>query len=164
MIGSRHETRSAGETLSKCTERGNLTSNSQFADFSPCGISLQWLVPVNPKLSESSDPPFPTSSRGNTPSTSTPESTATDSSTYVVVPPQRYTRRLTDERGILQRAPVAVKAVLEFARKQMGTKKVLIDPSLNAAIWDKGIKNVPHRIRVRLSRTHSPFSTRLAVD
>lgn len=34
----------------------------------------------------------------------------------------------------------------------MGTKKVLIDAALNAAIWDKGIKNVPHRIRVRLQR------------
>lgn len=32
----------------------------------------------------------------------------------------------------------------------MGTKKVLIDPALNAAIWGKGIKNVAHRIRVRL--------------
>lgn len=40
----------------------------------------------------------------------------------------------------------------EFARKQMGTKKVLLDVGLNAAIWGKGIKNVPHRIRVRLSR------------
>lgn len=34
----------------------------------------------------------------------------------------------------------------------MGTKKVLLEPSVNAAIWDKGIKNVPHRLRVRLHR------------
>jgi large subunit ribosomal protein L31e len=34
----------------------------------------------------------------------------------------------------------------------MGTKKVLLDVNLNAAIWGKGIKNVPHRIRVRLQR------------
>lgn len=40
----------------------------------------------------------------------------------------------------------------------MGTKKVLLDAGLNAAIWDKGIKNVPHRIRVRLQR-ESPFSS-----
>ncbi|SCV70407.1 BQ2448_1801 [Microbotryum intermedium] len=51
-----------------------------------------------------------------------------------------------------QRAPTAVKAVKEFARKAMGTKKVLLDVNLNAAIWGKGIKNVPHRIRVRLHR------------
>jgi large subunit ribosomal protein L31e len=54
---------------------------------------------------------------------------------------------------VLQRAPVAVKAVQKFAQQAMGTKKVLIDAGLNAAIWDKGIKNVPHRIRVRLQRT-----------
>ena len=66
--------------------------------------------------------------------------------------------------GMIQRAPVAVKAVLEFARKQMGTKKVLIDPSLNAAIWDKGIKNVPHRIRVRLSREHKSFNRPRSVE
>lgn len=34
----------------------------------------------------------------------------------------------------------------------MGTKKVLLEPSVNAAIWGKGIKNVPHRLRVRLHR------------
>ncbi|KAK4046812.1 60S ribosomal protein L31B [Microbotryomycetes sp. JL201] len=51
-----------------------------------------------------------------------------------------------------KRAPRAIKAVKEFATKTMGTKKVLIDVGLNQAIWGKGIKNVPHRIRVRLSR------------
>lgn len=34
----------------------------------------------------------------------------------------------------------------------MGTKDVRIDPSLNAAIWNHGIRNVPRRIRVRLAR------------
>lgn len=47
---------------------------------------------------------------------------------------------------------MAVKAVKKFAQQAMGTKKILIDAGLNAAIWDKGIKNVPHRIRVRLQR------------
>ncbi|KAK4055817.1 60S ribosomal protein L31B [Microbotryomycetes sp. JL221] len=51
-----------------------------------------------------------------------------------------------------KRAPRAIKSVKEFATKTMGTKKVLIDVGLNQAIWGKGIKNVPHRIRVRLSR------------
>lgn len=35
----------------------------------------------------------------------------------------------------------------------MGTKDVRIDPSLNAATWQLGIKSVPRRVRVRLSRT-----------
>lgn len=34
----------------------------------------------------------------------------------------------------------------------MGTKDVRIDQSLNQAIWAKGVKNVPHRLRVRLER------------
>lgn len=34
----------------------------------------------------------------------------------------------------------------------MGTKDVRLDPKLNKALWSQGIKNVPHRIRVRLSR------------
>lgn len=51
-----------------------------------------------------------------------------------------------------QRAPSAVKAVRTFAQKAMGTKKVLLEPSVNEAIWGKGIKNVPHRLRVRLHR------------
>ena len=34
----------------------------------------------------------------------------------------------------------------------MGTKDVRVDPKLNKALWAHGIKNVPRRIRVRLSR------------
>ncbi|BGP01443.1 60S ribosomal protein L31-B [Rhodotorula toruloides] len=55
-------------------------------------------------------------------------------------------------KGFKHRAPSAVKAVRTFAQKAMGTKKVLLEPSVNAAIWGKGIKNVPHRLRVRLHR------------
>lgn len=51
-----------------------------------------------------------------------------------------------------KRAPSAIKVVHQFAKKAMGTSDVRIDPRLNKAIWGKGIKNVPHRIRVRLSR------------
>ena len=36
--------------------------------------------------------------------------------------------------------------------KEMGTPDVRIDTRLNKAIWAKGIRNVPYRIRVRLSR------------
>ncbi len=34
----------------------------------------------------------------------------------------------------------------------MGTADVRLDPKLNKSIWSKGIKNVAHRVRVRLSR------------
>ncbi|KAA1475340.1 hypothetical protein DENSPDRAFT_842092 [Dentipellis sp. KUC8613] len=51
-----------------------------------------------------------------------------------------------------KRAPKSVKAVIEFAQKAMGTTDVRIDPKLNQALWERGIKSVPHRIRVKLER------------
>ncbi|XP_055150416.1 large ribosomal subunit protein eL31-like [Symphalangus syndactylus] len=49
-------------------------------------------------------------------------------------------------------APRALKEILKSAMKEMGTPDVCIDTRLNKAFWAKGIKNVPYRIRVRLSR------------
>ena len=51
-----------------------------------------------------------------------------------------------------KRAPHAVKSVVEFATKAMGTTDVRIDPKLNQELWSRGIKSVPHRIRVKLER------------
>jgi ribosomal protein L31E len=55
-------------------------------------------------------------------------------------------------RSFKKRAPTAVKSVLAFAQKEMGTADVRIDPKLNQALWERGIKSVPHRIRVKLER------------
>ena len=54
--------------------------------------------------------------------------------------------------GWKHRAPTAVKEIREFAQKTMGTKDVRIEPSLNSATWQLGIKSVPRRVRVRLER------------
>merc|ERR1712212_1184208 len=43
-------------------------------------------------------------------------------------------------------------AIRKFARKAMGTEDVRIDSRLNKAVWERGIRNVQHRIRVRLHR------------
>ena len=51
-----------------------------------------------------------------------------------------------------KRAPKAVKTIRAFAQKTMGTADVRLDPLLNQALWARGVKQVPHRIRVRLSR------------
>ncbi|KAJ3658890.1 hypothetical protein Zmor_010605 [Zophobas morio] len=51
-----------------------------------------------------------------------------------------------------KRAPRAVKEIRKFAEQQMGTPDVRIDTRLNKQLWSKGIRNVPFRIRVRLSR------------
>ena len=50
------------------------------------------------------------------------------------------------------RAPRAVKAIKEFAKKAMGVSDVRLDVRLNKFIWSQGIKNVPHRVRVKISR------------
>jgi large subunit ribosomal protein L31e len=55
-------------------------------------------------------------------------------------------------RSFKKRAPTAVKSVVAFAQKEMGTADVRIDPKLNQALWERGIKSVPHRIRVKLER------------
>ncbi|KAF9045276.1 ribosomal protein L31e-domain-containing protein [Panaeolus papilionaceus] len=55
-------------------------------------------------------------------------------------------------RSFKKRAPWAVKSVIDFAQKTMGTKDIRIDPKLNQAVWAQGIKTVPHRIRVKLER------------
>lgn len=54
--------------------------------------------------------------------------------------------------GFKKRAPRAVREIKKFAAKVMGTKDVRIDTGLNKFIWHKGVRNVPYRVRVRLSR------------
>merc|ERR1712002_1367314 len=54
--------------------------------------------------------------------------------------------------GFMKRAPRAVKEIRKFALKMMGTPDVRIDTTLNKAVWAKGIRSVPYRIRVRLAR------------
>ena len=53
-------------------------------------------------------------------------------------------------RSFKKRAPWAVKYVVDFAQKTMGTSDVRIDPKLNQAVWARGIKTMPHMLRVKL--------------
>ena len=54
--------------------------------------------------------------------------------------------------GFKKRAPKAIKEIKKFAEKQMGTPDVRIDTRLNKQIWSQGVRHVPFRVRVRLSR------------
>ncbi|CAB63331.1 Large ribosomal subunit protein eL31 [Caenorhabditis elegans] len=54
--------------------------------------------------------------------------------------------------GSKKRAPRAIDEIKKFAKIQMKTNDVRVDTKLNKFIWSKGIKNVPYRVRVRLSR------------
>lgn len=38
----------------------------------------------------------------------------------------------------------------------MGTGDVRLDPKLNQQIWARGVKSVPHRLRVKLERELLP--------
>lgn len=50
------------------------------------------------------------------------------------------------------RAPKAVRAVKNFARKEFHTSDVRLDVNLNKFLWSSGIRNVPKRVRVRITR------------
>ncbi|XP_075809824.1 large ribosomal subunit protein eL31-like [Microtus pennsylvanicus] len=56
--------------------------------------------------------------------------------------------------GFKKHALRALKEIRKFVMKEMGTPDVRIDTRLNKAVWAKRIRNVPYRIRVRLSRKH----------
>ncbi|RMD44724.1 hypothetical protein DV735_g438, partial [Chaetothyriales sp. CBS 134920] len=51
-----------------------------------------------------------------------------------------------------KRAPRAIKEIRKFAIQAMGTNDVRLDPQLNKRVWESGIKGVPYRLRVRISR------------
>uniref|UniRef100_A0A2R9A0X6 Large ribosomal subunit protein eL31 n=1 Tax=Pan paniscus TaxID=9597 RepID=A0A2R9A0X6_PANPA len=61
--------------------------------------------------------------------------------------------------GFKKRAPQALKEIQKFAMKEMETPDVRIDTRLNKAVWAKGIRNVRHRIHVRLSRKRNELYT-----
>ena len=60
----------------------------------------------------------------------------------------RHMKNVTHKK----RAPRACKIVKLYARRMMKTTDNRIDVKLNKALWSRGIKSVPHRIRVRMAR------------
>lgn len=83
------------------------------------------------------------------------KNTSQKRSTLADVITREYTihlHKLVHGRSFKSRTPQAVKAVKAFATKQMGTEDVRLDPSLNKQLWARGVRNVPHRIRVRIAR------------
>ncbi|XP_044769371.1 60S ribosomal protein L31-like [Neomonachus schauinslandi] len=57
--------------------------------------------------------------------------------------------------GFRKRAPRALKEIQKFVMKEMGAPDEHIDTRLNKAVWAKGIRNVPYRIPMWLSRKHN---------
>jgi len=51
-----------------------------------------------------------------------------------------------------KKAPRAVTEIRKLVAKMMKTSDVRIDPKLNQFIWNQGIRNLPRKVRVRISR------------
>ena len=54
-----------------------------------------------------------------------------------------------------KKAPRAVKEIKKWVSKLMRTSDVRVDPKLNQFLWSQGIRNLPKRVRVRISRKRS---------
>ena len=64
-----------------------------------------------------------------------------------------YTIRLIDVRKCLKnkRASKAVKHIKTFIKKHMKCEIVKFDGVLNEKIWERGIRNIPTKIKVKAS-------------
>jgi ribosomal protein L31E len=60
-----------------------------------------------------------------------------------------------------RRAKKAINAVRAFVQKHMKTEEVLIGPKLNLKIWEHGIKNPPHHVKVTAIRDDKEGLTRV---
>lgn len=60
--------------------------------------------------------------------------------------------KLAHRATFKNKAPTAVKKIKQLVHKMMKTEDVRIDPKLNQFVWAQGIRNLPHKVRVRISR------------
>ena len=63
----------------------------------------------------------------------------------------RISRKMTNVTH-KKRAPRACKVLRDHAKRMLGTSDNRIDSKLNKFLWSNGIKNPPHRVRVRMER------------
>lgn len=51
-----------------------------------------------------------------------------------------------------RRAEKAMSVLKQFTERHMKPTEIIIDPSVNEAIWAHGIKNPPRKIRVKMTK------------
>lgn len=56
-----------------------------------------------------------------------------------------------------QRAKRAINMIKEFSRHHMKTEQIKIDQELSEAVWARGIRSPPRKIRVRMSKTDDGY-------
>ena len=71
---------------------------------------------------------------------------------YTINLHKRMVKHSRKSIGFKKRAPRAIREIKAFAQKVMGTSDVRVDTNLNKFIWSKGVRNIPYRVRVKLSR------------
>jgi large subunit ribosomal protein L31e len=60
--------------------------------------------------------------------------------------------KLAHRQAFKHKAPRAVHEIKKWVAKMMRTPDVRVDPKLNQFVWGQGVRNLPHRVRVRISR------------
>ena len=60
-------------------------------------------------------------------------------------------RKLKEYHG-KQRAGRAIREIVAFAKANMRTEKVIVTPRLNTTLWRRGIRNVPNKMRLVITR------------
>merc|ERR1719265_2821 len=63
-----------------------------------------------------------------------------------------HLHKVLHKQSFKKRAPRAIRAIRRFTAKAMSTQDVRVDTKLNKFIWSNGVRNVPTRVRVRMSR------------
>jgi large subunit ribosomal protein L31e len=63
-----------------------------------------------------------------------------------------HLHKLLHDVKFKKKAPRAVKAIRDYARKTLFTEDVRIDTELNQQIWRNGVRNIDRRIEVVLER------------
>eukprot|EP00445_Apocalathium_hangoei_P002185 CAMPEP_0203866490 /NCGR_PEP_ID=MMETSP0359-20131031/15982_1 /ASSEMBLY_ACC=CAM_ASM_000338 /TAXON_ID=268821 /ORGANISM="Scrippsiella Hangoei, Strain SHTV-5" /LENGTH=199 /DNA_ID=CAMNT_0050784599 /DNA_START=59 /DNA_END=655 /DNA_ORIENTATION=+ len=63
-----------------------------------------------------------------------------------------HLHKLLQKIQFKKRASRAIREIRKFAARAMTSKDIRIDTKLNKFVWSNGIRNVPTRVRVRLSR------------
>jgi large subunit ribosomal protein L31e len=63
-----------------------------------------------------------------------------------------HLHKLLHDVKFKKKAPRAVQAIRDYARKTLFTEDVRIDTELNQQIWRNGIRNVDRRVEVILER------------
>ncbi len=64
---------------------------------------------------------------------------------------QVYTIPLREvkKRPRSKRAPKAIRYIRKYLEKHTKSDKIILDNSVNEKVWEKGIKNIPSKIKVK---------------